>query len=130
MTLNVGDYFERTVSDECATRPSFIRGYRGRVVRITDGCYWDEDGSGHSENCIRKIDPPNAGPVRTVTRKEIVPGTYGRIEVLDSTNDGAQVRIDGPHPVSPHLWLTPVELRAAASTLIEIADALESETPE
>lgn len=56
---------------------------------------------------------PSDGPVRTVTRREIVPGVYGA------------VRVDclGYTVVMPSR--SPTELRAAAATLIEIADALE-----
>lgn len=70
-------------------------------------------------------EPPS--PVRTVTRKEIVPGHFGLIEIEHGPN---RVTAEG---VS--LWLprnhrySPAELRATASTLIEIADALGSETP-
>lgn len=63
------------------------------------------------------------GPVRTVTRKEIVPGEYGGVEVthVDYATDahGANVciRIDN--------GFGPDSLRAAIATLTEIADALE-----
>lgn len=53
------------------------------------------------------------GPVRTVTRKEIVPGVYGNVYVEDTM------------VVTCDSMRTPTELRAAAATLIEIADALE-----
>lgn len=53
------------------------------------------------------------GPVRTVTRKEIVPGEYGKVTVFD---DGF---------VSVYSVSNPVDIRAAAATLVEIADALE-----
>jgi hypothetical protein len=63
-------------------------------------------------------------PVRTVTRKEVVPGTYGKVRVLaKATNDPfpshAHVRIDDGQSSAD-------ELRAAAAILIEIADALDS----
>jgi len=53
------------------------------------------------------------GPVRTVTRKEIVPGVYGR------------VRIDCDGFCEVGTTRNTAELRAAAATLIEIADALD-----
>lgn len=57
------------------------------------------------------------GPVRTVTRqvKEIVPGTYGRVRVTE----GMYVHVNS--------MSDPVQLRAAAATLIEIADALDDQ---
>ena len=58
-----------------------------------------------------------AGPVRTVTRKEIVPGTYGKVKV-DLYDDGSPLlRLDFPKSIA--------EIRAAIATLTEIADALE-----
>lgn len=52
------------------------------------------------------------GPVRTVTRKEVVPGRYGDVVVYDM---GASV-----------CWMKSADkIRAAAATLLEIADALE-----
>ena len=61
------------------------------------------------------------GPVRTVTRKEIVPGVYGRVRVYDETCEHGHVCMG--LPASYH-W-TATELRAAVATLSEIADALE-----
>ena len=59
------------------------------------------------------------GPVRTVTRKEIVPGVYGDVELAgDDTYSGAfGIRINTLMDAS--------RLRAAIATLTEIADALE-----
>jgi hypothetical protein len=55
------------------------------------------------------------GHVRTVTRKEIVPGVYGNVIVWN----------DGSGDVSVMNMRTAPELRAAVATLSEIADALE-----
>lgn len=66
----------------------------------------------------------NAGPVRTVTRREIVPGQYGVVEIdKDSrvTDEGVSLWLPRNHRYSP------AELRATAATLTEIADALESQ---
>ena len=63
------------------------------------------------------------GPVRTVTRKEIVPGVYGGVEVahVDYATEahGANVciRIDNGFGTD--------SLRAVIATLTEIADAME-----
>lgn len=94
---------------------------------IADQCFddwvseWRETGSLLSSGQPHPLDLVaewTEGPVRTVTRKEIVPGDYGIVKV--TTN--------------PHVWVsigvfreqTPAELRAAAATLTEIADALET----
>ncbi len=62
------------------------------------------------------------GPVITETVKRIVPGKYGRIEVGPTYSSG---RVDVA--LGPHGYLLPfseADLRAAAATLLEIADAL------
>lgn len=93
-------------------------------------CIWyrSEGGKFHGpimQNALDLIaewtDEPT-GPVRTVTRKEIVPGVYGRVEV---TADGAVrfVWARGVTQGGPTLMSAP-ELRAAAAVLTELADAL------
>jgi hypothetical protein len=77
------------------------------------GICWMDDGSpAKFTNSPQLVSEWQDGPVRTVTRKEIVPGSYGCVVVC---NDGSvSAACD-----------TAAELRAAAATLIEIADALE-----
>jgi hypothetical protein len=53
-------------------------------------------------------------------RKEIVNGRYGSVKVCAHTDTTATIQIGGTK-------LNPTELRAAAATLIEIADALEDQ---
>jgi hypothetical protein len=65
--------------------------------------------------------PTKTGPVRTVTRKEIVLGVYGRVGI-DRVSDGYASMYFGGDSM-----LDAAELRAAAATLIEIADALDEE---
>lgn len=60
------------------------------------------------------IDDATRMPVRTVTRKEIVPGKYGPLVV------GGNGSI-----LLPQACYTPDELREAAHTLNQIAEALE-----
>lgn len=62
-------------------------------------------------------------PVRTVTRKEIVPGIYGRL----------QVSSDGYHAVNisakdPGISWSASDLTAAIKTLTEIRDAMQEST--
>ena len=61
------------------------------------------------------------GPVRTVTRKEIVPGVYGKVTVHCAHGCG----VDLSFPSNDLVW-DASELRSAAETLIQIADALEA----
>lgn len=69
------------------------------------------------------------GPVRTVTRREVVEGVYSRIEVLkpESTRE-AQIRfatrIGSDKGGTVHI-MTSTELKAAAAVLLELAGALE-----
>lgn len=83
------------------------------------GCAWYEDGVFWRVN-----ESPNDlvaewvdSPVRTVTRKEIVPGVYGIVEVGDADRNEVAVSLDAG-------WHKADELRAAATVLNELADAL------
>lgn len=82
----------------------------------------------------RIISRANPSPVRTVTRKEIVPGVYGKVSVQGKWKDKVGIAIVGS-PIDAessvtvligHVQLSSDELRAAAETLIQIADALEN----
>lgn len=66
-------------------------------------------------------------PVRTVTRKEIVPGVYGRVKLHDGGAWGAEIEFVGDYGWTGYPRLTPAELRAAIATLTEIADAMDGE---
>jgi hypothetical protein len=84
----------------------------GRHCSDPDGCPFD------------LIAEWNEGPVREVTRKEIVPGEYGRIKIASGrTETSVPINI---LPSTRGFYLNAAELRAAAATLTEIADALES----
>lgn len=71
-------------------------------------------GSKTSGDIIAEWTEEPAGPVRTVTRKEIVPGTYGRVRITN----GGYVHVNSMKDAA--------ELRAAIATLTEIADAMEN----
>ena len=80
---------------------------------------WNEDGCSGSAceaDLISEWPAAPTGPVRTVTRKEIVPGVYGDVVVGD--DHGIFI---------PDTMHTAAELRAAITTLTEIADALEDQ---
>lgn len=64
-------------------------------------------------------------PVRTLTRKEIVPGVYGSIVIGYTHPDPAICIRFADQDDDAGVLLTPEELRAAAITMNEIADALE-----
>lgn len=56
-------------------------------------------------------------PVRTVTRKEIVPGAYGWVTVSDETADGVRIGFAVAR-------MSKSDLTAAIATLTEIRDAM------
>lgn len=56
-------------------------------------------------------------PIRTVTRKEIVPGVYGKVEVSLYPDGSPCILVSFPK--------TATELREAAHTLTQIAEALD-----
>lgn len=97
-----------------------------------DAFFWSDDGKCQVEengrnDLVSEWTGTPTGPVREVTRKEIVPGVYGRVKVTNIGHDG---------PIKPN-WVRwsiyggddwdAAELRAAASVLIDLASALESQ---
>lgn len=76
-----------------------------------DGCYFPDT--------FDLVAPATSGPIRTVTRREIVPGTYGVVSV-----DGAY-----SHEVSISLTTIcgPDDLREAAHIFNQIAEVLEEQ---
>lgn len=74
------------------------------------------NGEGHDP---RKFELVHTSPVREVTRKEIVPGKYGIVQVEGDTPPGTVfIGIREAAHAS--------QLRAAAATLIQLADAMEA----
>ncbi|HEU4984953.1 MAG TPA: hypothetical protein VFT58_04885 [Nitrososphaera sp.] len=71
-----------------------------------------------NEDALELVTPR---PIRTVTRREIVPGTYGRVRIFD-VKDG-RVWADSLHGFTDGLYAD--ELREAALIFNEIADVLE-----
>lgn len=93
----------------------------GVVVGVGDGYIWvDYDGTSSppvNPDCFALV---QEGPVRTVTRREIVPGVYGRVKVhANAYALNIHTQKDG------ECW-SAADLRAAAAVFIELADALEA----
>jgi hypothetical protein len=110
--LEVGKYYK--TRDGRKVRPMAIS--RSGVIGVASGeCWWMETGTKHkmrdSDHDI--IAEWHDFPVRTVTRKEIVPGAYGK------------VRVTGGMYIHVNSMSTAAELRAAIKTLTQIAEALE-----
>lgn len=86
---------------------------------------WRDDGTSKWDKDPDLIAPwptETTGPVRTVTRKEIVPGKFGLVRVIEGYPDGMHVDL-----VRSLTLTDPAELRVAIATLTEIADALEEQ---
>ena len=80
------------------------------------GCWLFREEKHHLDLIAEWADKPEAqpaGPVRTITRKEIVPGVYGEVTV----DDDGDVRVGYMRDAAT--------IRAAIATLTEIADAME-----
>jgi len=113
---------------------AFVDGF-GVQGYTAKGC-WHSMGAEHSLDLIAEwVDEPAApkpaGPVRTITRKEIVPGVYGSVSVHELTTDCtksvwiALVGYGAEKEGTLHARLSTDELTAAIATLSEIADAME-----
>lgn len=107
--------------------------------RTIDGtyCAWRADGSfdpldRKTPHRLDLISEWSDGPVRTITRQEIVPGTYDGVEVGSEVTGHPQrevmVRIAIDH--GPMVCMNADQLERAAAVLTALADALKaSEAP-
>jgi hypothetical protein len=103
-----------------------------------DGTWWRADGES-CEGSMARMYPENDivaewtehSPVRTVERKEVVPGVYGRVDILD-VSKFAVWRV-GIGFVSHHgtrscaAYLTASELRDLSRVALELADYLDAQ---
>lgn len=102
----------------------------GRLLLSTSDLYWAEDGhygelGDHPHDLISEWqDEKPTGPVRTVTRKEIVPGVYGKVTVGDF-GFGCSLSVKIGWDGGGGAYLQAQELREAAKVLNELASALE-----
>lgn len=60
-------------------------------------------------------------PIRVITRKEIVPGKYGRIDVMIDPDDGGSF-------IKGLGFMRSSELREASRIFLELADALDDKS--
>lgn len=108
-------------------------GYNG--MRIGDEdiiAAWHPDGSinlvkygyGHAEYMLELVTPAPASPIRTVTKREIVAGTYNQFQIFNGNPGVVNVKTDGKY-----ICLKSAELRAAATLFNELADVLDENTP-
>lgn len=114
-----------------------IVGYGPLYGPVNDPEGWYENGrrSAIGESVLDLVaewPDETTGAVRTVTRKEIVKGVYGRLSIRPYSTDKriliALANTEGSIGDAVHHGWTLDELRSAIATLTEIADAL-GETP-
>ena len=131
--FKVGDMVECLAS----TGYEFTKGRIYEVERVEDGGDWlmikmDDSGSTTNGWAAKFFKPVKYGPIRTVTRREIVPGPYGRVEV-SGTYKGERVTLDwsengSVHTAVPIVGLNAEELREAAHLFFQLAEALEDKS--
>ena len=89
--------------------------------------YWtatDTYDMGQDSPHWRIITKAAKSPVRTVTRKEIVPGMYGRVNVADTAGQWIEIEFICEYGHTGRPRLTASDLTAAIKTLTEIRDAM------
>lgn len=96
--------------------------WRRKGYKRNTGDYWHKDGRRYS-HVADDLDlisewPSSASPVRMGAKRDIVPGVYGAVVVRESYAVGVNIKIN-------QATYDASMLRAAAATLIELADALE-----
>ena len=89
----------------------------------------DFDGNGNGENGwfidnFELVTPAPSSPIRTVTKREIVAGTYNQFQIFNGNPGVVNVKTDGKY-----ICLKSAELRAAATLFNELADVLDENTP-
>jgi hypothetical protein len=95
--------------------------------------YWGSDGKWNTKSTeptacdlVAEWIVEPIGPVRTVSRKEIVEGTYGRVEVgIVYASGRVDIAIAGQGNRVP---FSSADLREAAATFLAVADALDAPT--
>lgn len=100
----------------------------GYIYKV-DGGYLIENHE-HVFDIIAEWGDEPASPVRTVTRKEIVPGVYGHIWIESHDVEAGVVLFglcNNALKKLPAVGMSLPELRAAIATLTEIADAMEEQ---
>lgn len=120
MKLEVGKFYKTRNGEVAGPLTTKNKG----ITFGTDGFSWSEWYSNgrcllegeHERDLISEWEE---GPVRTVSRKEIVPGMYGKVCVQEKVRGG------GLFGVAMVSTKDPNELREAAHILNQIAEALE-----
>lgn len=124
LKLEVGKYYTDANGEKRG--PAWSDGKPGLYpwcVPSSAGDHWyGEDGKsciGAAYDIIALWQDAPTGPVRTVTRKEIVYGVHGDVEIVeyDTHQGGIGIYINAT--------MNAARIRAAANSMIAVADALE-----
>lgn len=117
MAFKVGDYV--IAASNYGKR--LTKGKSYQVVGISGPCYWVVDNLGNTDGWPKGQWEP-AGPVRTVTRREIVDGTYGPLEV--ARHEGGTVLVGLTAPDVTLVALNATELDSLAMVASQLAEVL------
>lgn len=113
----MGPISRTTAEDE------FFRWSNGDYTWSDEGAHCGNDGC--DLDLIAEWPDEQTGPVRTVTRREIVPGTYGRVRVwADMPSSCVRLGLGDPSGVNCYDF-TADELRSMAMIFSQLAEALD-----
>ena len=115
--FKVGGRFRR-IKDTYSSLPHRAVGFEGVVSKVDVDLVYDEHSVVHTIENIEFVPAPAipAPTIRTITRREVVPGQYGIVEV----GVGATVGVT----FDPH---TANDLREAAHLFLQIAEVLDEQ---
>ena len=121
----VGDVVEYTAIGEPEFKPEVftIAAWVDDIPYSTDQIVGgDESLRTDSSAIFRFISRANQGPVREVTRKEIVPGVYGPLTIRATDELGpVQLEING---TTGRTWFNKSDVESLVNTLTQIRDAM------
>ena len=120
----------KTCRDEYGNR---VGPLKGGMFKWVEGKGRDPDAEWGNDGKVRMRGPEGYGdliaewtdgPIRTVTRREVVEGVYAHVAVCP--HEPGTVLVGFAHPHDQHFRaMTAPELKAAAAVLLELAGALE-----
>ena len=102
---NGGSAHSRSIGEEFTLKSQYKPGYHWKTVEGVD--FYEHE-----------IAP--VGPIRTVTRLEIVPGVYGAVEISEWTSK-PRIKFDAVYPSAD-------DLREAAHLFNQLAEVLEEDS--
>lgn len=135
MKIEVGKYYRTGSGNKVGPMRLYNDGYWATAQGIGR---WGPEGycwygiEGNKIVSEWRDEPARAGPIRDVTRRELVPGTYGRIRVTGTRKSRNEVTMDWYRgdvfmEAIPIVALNAAELREAAHLFNQLAEFLESE---